>query len=147
MEQFISPITISIATLVGFIIGMVWYSPFLFMNAWIKGEGVTKDIIPKRSGLYMAQVHAYSFVAHGVIATVLAIIFELLQVSSMKIALSVSLLLTFGFIVSVRIIDMVYTIQGKHYEKRSQIKFLVSAGYYLTIVTGMSAVLFKVATW
>lgn len=144
MELFFTPINVLQATIAGFLIGALWFSPFLFMKAWLKGEGVTKDQMPKRSIMYLLQINAYSFVAHGAMAAVLALLFDVLAVSSLSLAVVLGLLLTFGFIVTTKFIDMVYTLQGKHFEVRHQIKFLVQAGYYLTTVTIMSVVLFLV---
>ena len=145
MNLFFTPLSIFIATCAGFFVGALWYSPVLFMKAWMKGEGITKEHLPKRSKLYLFQVNLYSFVAHGAIASVLAVIFELLAIPSLFAAGSLGLLLSFGFIVTTRFVDMIYTTSGNHYEAKSQIRFLVSSGYYLTTVLVMSTVLFLIA--
>ncbi len=144
MELFFTPVNVFLATLAGFLVGMIWFSPFLFMKAWLKGEGVTKDQIPKRSTMYMVQINAYSFIAHGAMAAVLAVIFDVLAVNSLTLAVVLGLLLTFGFVVTTRFIDMVYTLKGKHYDSQSQVKFLVQVGYYLAVTIVMSTVLFLV---
>jgi uncharacterized membrane protein (DUF485 family) len=144
METFLTPTAIFLATCAGFLVGSVWYSPLLFMKAWMKGEGTTKEHMPKRSLRYMIQINLYSFITHGAIATVLAILLQVLSITSLNVAVSLGLLLAFGFIVTTRFIDMIYTISGNHYEARAQIKFLVSSGYYLVVVALMSAVLFVV---
>lgn len=137
--------TVTLATCAGFIVGFIWYSPFLFMKAWLYGQGITKETMPKRSKAYMIQINMYSFIAHGAIATVVALIFDLLQISSLNVAVSLGLLLTFGFIVTTHYIDMLYTVDGAHWNRKSQVKFLVNAGYYLLTVSVMSAVLFVMA--
>ena len=142
METFLTPGSIFIATCAGFAIGALWYSPLLFIKAWMKGEGITKSQLPKRSARYMVQIQTYSFIAHGAMASVLAIIFDLLSISSLKLAISLSLLLAFGFIVTTRFVDMIYTIQGNHYDAKSQMKFLVSSGYYLVVSVVIAMTLF-----
>lgn len=137
--------TVTLATCAGFIVGFVWYSPILFMNAWLYGQGITKETMPKRSKAYMIQINLYSIIAHGAIASVVALMFDVLQVSTLKVAVTLGMLLTFGFIVTTHYIDMLYTVDGTHWNKRAQIKFLVHAGYYLCAVSVMSAVLFLVA--
>ena len=144
MLLFFTPLHILIATIVGFFFGALWYSPFLFLKAWLKGEGLELSQVPKHTKMYMIQTHLYSFVAHALMASVLAIMFDLLLVTTLSLALCLGLLLTFGFIVTTRFIDMVYTTRGKHYEIESQVKFLVSAGYYLLVMSIMSSVLFWV---
>lgn len=101
--------------------------------------------VPKRSNTYLIQINVYSLIAHGAIASVLAILFDLLMVSTLKGAVSLGLLLGFGFIATTRFIDMIYTTKGQHYEKQSQVKFLVGAGYYITVIALMSVVLFFAA--
>ncbi len=142
METFFTPLSIFVATCASFVVGAIWYSPLLFINAWMKGEGVTKNQLPKRSKSYMARIQLYSFIAHGAMASVLAVIFDLLRISSLRVAVSLGLLLALGFIITTRFIDMVYTIHGNHYDAKSQIKFLVSSGYYVVVVVVMSTALF-----
>lgn len=142
MELFFTPIHVLCATIAGFLVGAIWYSPVLFMKAWLKGEGITKDQMPKRTTAYMVQINVYSFIAHGAMASVLAVIFDVLTIKSLMLAVIIGSLLTFGFIVTTQFITMVYTPKGKHYEMQSQIKFLVGAGYYLVVVAVMSSVLF-----
>jgi hypothetical protein len=145
MPLFFTPVHVLIATIIGFLVGAVWFSPVLFMKAWLFGEGVTTDAMPKRSKQYMLTINLYSLIAHSAMASVLAILFEILMVNTLKGAVSLGLLLAFGFIATVKFIDMIYTTKGKHYEKQSQIKFLVSTGYYIVVVAVMSTVLFFAA--
>lgn len=143
--QFFIVESVAMASIMGFLVGALWYSPFLFMNAWLVGEGITKAQIPKRSKVYMMQINVYSLLSHGAIASVLALMFDLLQVSSLMAAISVGLLLCFGFIVTTRYIDMIYTVKSSHLSKETQVKFLVSSGYYITVTAVMSAILFLLA--
>lgn len=144
METFFTPVAIFITTCAGFAVRFAWYSPFIFMKAWMKGEGLTEGSLPKRDRRYMMRVSLYSFIACGAMASVLAIMFEVLAVTSLSLAVSLGLLLTFGFIVTTQFIDMIYTTHGSHYEARSQYKFLIASGYYLVVMGVMSAVLFLV---
>jgi hypothetical protein len=94
----------------------------------------------------MFAISAYSFIAHGALTTVLALVLEIFPASSYKVTLSLSLLIVFGFIITTKFIDMIYTPHGKHYDLPSQIKFLVSIGYYLFVVTIITSVLFYMHT-
>ncbi|MCF7843447.1 DUF1761 domain-containing protein [Candidatus Gracilibacteria bacterium] len=140
--QFFTPTTILIATILGFGFGALWYSPALFMRAWLMGEGIEKSELPKRSKMYMIQINVYSFLAHGAMASVVALMLELLQVSSLKVALVLGGLLTLGFMVTTNFINMVYTTEGVHYSRKHQIKFLVNSGYYICVISIMSATVF-----
>jgi len=146
MELFFTPLHVIVAAGAGFLVGTIWYSPLLFLRAWLSAEGVSSQNAPKRTTLYIVQTHLYSFIAHVALTAVLAILFDLLAVSSFIIALTLGLLLTFGFIVTVLFTQMVYTPTGNHYDKKAQIKFLVSAGHYLVTIGVISLVLFMITS-
>lgn len=139
--QFFTQQSVILTTLVVMIFGFLWYS-VLFNKAWLIGEGFTKKEISKRSKAYMLQINLYSMLAHGALVSVLALMFDILQVSSLKVAVSLGLLFAFGFIVITHFIDMIYTVRGEYSRKENQIKFLVSSGYYLCMVALASFVLF-----
>lgn len=142
MHTFFTPLTIVLASLSMFCVAFVWYSPVLFFKAWLIGEGVTKEQLPKKTTWNIVQMSVYSIIAYGAIASVLAVMFDVLAVTTLNLAITLSLLLGFGFIVTTRFVDMLYTIHGKHYEKRAQIKFLVSSLFYLVSLTVMASVIF-----
>jgi hypothetical protein len=144
MQTFFTTQGILWATIVGFGFGALWYSPMLFINAWLKGIGMTKEHLPHRSKRYMATTMTYAFVAHGAIAATLATMFDIAEIDTLKNAVYLGLFLSFGFVATTRFIDMVYTVSGSHYEMRPQLNFLVSAGYYVCLSAVMSAVLFLV---
>jgi hypothetical protein len=142
MDIFFTPLPIISATVFACFFGFLWYSPVLFLNVWIKANGLTKDKLPKRSNMYMASISVYSLIAHGAMCSVLALLFEIVQVTTLKMALSVGGLVALGFIVATRYIEMLYTLEGTHYARPQQIKFFVTAGYFLFVVIIMSTVLF-----
>lgn len=143
--HFFTPSTILIAAVFGFLLGSIWYSPYMFMKAWLMGQGITPKELPKRGILYMIQINVYSFIAHTALASVLALMFDLLQINSLKVAVSLGLLLTFGFIVTTHFIDMIYSVRGEHWRRENQVKFLVVSGYYLSMTAIVSSILFWLA--
>lgn len=143
--MYLTPSNIIVAALVAFAYGALWYSPILFINVWMKGEGMTKETLPKRTPLYLLQTNLYSLISLGAMASVLAIIFDLLAVPTLKAAIALALLLGFGLVVTTRFMDMIYTVHGKHYEARSQIRFLLSSSYYLGTIVVLTVVLFAMA--
>ena len=144
MTLFFTPLPIALATVGAFLVGFLYYAPFLFQKLWLRGEGATKATVPKRSTTYLIRTNLYSLIAHGCIAAVTAFVFDLVEVNTLQIAVSLGVLMSLGFIVSTRFIDMVYTIQGSDYEAKNQIKFLVSSGYYITTMATISVILFWV---
>jgi hypothetical protein len=147
MELFLTPLHILLTAVAGFLVGAVWYSPILFLKPWLASEGLTKEHMQNNGLLYQIQIQLYSFVAHAAMAAVLAVLFDIIEVGSLEVAVSLGLLITFGFVVTGRFIDMVYTTKGKHFERQPQMKFLISSGYYLATIAVMSAVLFSVSTY
>lgn len=141
--QFLTLESVGLATLTAFVFSFVWYVVF-FEKAWLVGEGITKHELPKRSKWYMIQINVYSFLAHGALTSVVALMFDLLQISTLKTAISLGLLFAFGFMVSTHFIDMLFTVHGEHFRRQNQIKFLVSSGYYITMIILVSTVLFLV---
>jgi Protein of unknown function (DUF1761) len=144
METFFTLHAIIIAAVCGYIFGALYYSPFLFLKPWLQSQGFSLSTIPKRSNRYIVQINVYSFIAHGCMAAVLALMFDLLGVDTTKAAVSVAAILGIGFVMSTKYIDMLYTLEGNHWDMKSQLKFLISAGYYvlMLIVMAVSLVLF-----
>ena len=147
METFLTPQGIIGATIVAFVFGALYYSPIMFLNVWLKvSRKFPHNELPKQKAFYVVSVHLYSLVAHGAIAAVLALMLDVAGVTTLKMALSIGALLSLGFIVTTRYIDMLYVVDDVHYSKQSQIKFLLSAGYYFSVILIMSTVLFFVAS-
>ncbi len=144
MTSYLTLEGVFLATLAAFIFGALWYSPLLFLNAWIKGKGLKPGELPKRTTRYILQTQGYSFVAHGCMAAVLAVIFDITQVETLKVALSLGALLAFGFTTTTHFVALVYTMEGNHYDKKNQINFLIMSLYYVVAIVIMSAVLFFV---
>lgn len=146
METFLTPQGIMGATIVAFVFGSIYYSPLVFLNVWLKVSRLSQKELPKRKTSYMIGVHFYSLLAHGAMAAVVALMLDVAGVTTLKMALSIGALLSLGFIVTTRYIDMLYVVDDVHYSKQSQIKFLLSSGYYFLTVLIMSIVLFFVAS-
>ena len=143
MHIFFSPLVISAGAVAGFLVGSLWYTA-LFGRAYLYGIGMTKATLPKRSTKYMVQIMAYSLFAHAGIAATIAAMLDVLVVSSLSVALYMTLLLTFGFIVTTKFIDLAYTVPAAHYEKRPQVNFLVHSGYYICMTLVMTVVMWFV---
>lgn len=60
--QNLNWLAILMAALSTFVIGGLWYSPLLFMNAWLESIGYTKENIPKRNpALVFGLTFVFSF--------------------------------------------------------------------------------------
>jgi len=138
-----NPWGVLLAAVVAFIIGSVWYSPLLFSKAWLDGFGKTPDdLMSNKNMLKMKRIMFYSFITMIATAFVLSVFIEVAGVTTLLGAVQVGLLLCFGFIVTTRFSDMIYTIGDPHWTKRPQELFFVNVGYSILQFAAMSAVIF-----
>ena len=64
---------VGLAAVLAFALGMLWYSPLLFANAWMEGHGHTEENMERmRAGL--APTLALSFLCWFVMAAILAVV-------------------------------------------------------------------------
>ena len=103
------------------------------MNTWLDGLGMNREQLPKRTAGYMWQTMIYTFLVTVIMCTVLALFLDATQVTSLANAIKLALLLCFGFIVTVKFTDMLYTFSGPFYGVRAQKVFFVQAGYYVAM--------------
>jgi|SRR3989344_1050084 len=145
LEIIIHPIGILVAGIAGYTIGMLWYSPALFMKPWLSGLGKTEDDLKKpteyRSKLYMMGLMIYTLIVCIVVAFALSSILNLIGAKTILETVGVSMLLCFGFIVTVKFTDMLYTLDGPHWGIRAQKLFFVNAGYYVVMFITMGIIL------
>lgn len=79
---------ILVATVAGMILGALWYSSLLFGNAWMKCIGKTPDTLGKPTVPMIGSVIASLLSATGV-----ALMFSLIDVSSLPVAIGTVLIL------------------------------------------------------
>ncbi len=79
---------IIVATLIGMFLGAFWYSPVAFGNAWMKCIGQTKETLGKQTGPLVGSIFASLLTAIGV-----ALLFALINVSSVSAAVGIGLIL------------------------------------------------------
>lgn len=135
-------VEVIIAAIAAFAFGAVWYmSPIgkVWMNnkIWLDNEN------PRwRSGKYMAMMYSTSIVLTAVIAYVLDVIYQILGLATLSEHLHVTWLLCFGFVITTKFSDMIFTNTPPFFGKRAQIVFLIDAGYNIGIFTIMALVLY-----
>ena len=91
----INPLGVAIATIVGFVIGGLWYSPFLFGDLWWKLRGIDPAAVPN-DGLPVGKMAA-EIVRVLVVATTLAWLQHASGTTSFGAALLLGLILWLGF--------------------------------------------------
>lgn len=126
------------------IVGMIWYSPFLFGNVWKKAMHLDeKDLEAMKKGV--GRSYFFGFVAALVTTYVLAHFITYMinlnlpavnagQVTAMAIALQTAFWLWMGVVVTTHLTDTLF-------EKRSFNVYLVSVGYHLACLMASGAIL------
>ncbi|MDO8604492.1 MAG: DUF1761 domain-containing protein [bacterium] len=118
------------ATVAGYAVGAIWYSPLLFMNAYLKvlGKDTTDHEANKKE---FARVMIYGFLNTGATAFALAVILMLLSPSTFLGYFYIVLFICFSFVVTTKFSDLIYASAGHHWERSAQILFLINSGYYI----------------
>ena len=81
-------VAIGAATVVGMVLGALWYSPVLFANQWMQCIGKTKETLGSPTLPMIGSVFACVLTAVGI-----AILHNIIGVGSLEQALTVGLLL------------------------------------------------------
>lgn len=146
MFEILNPVGIFIAAIAGYVLGAAWYSPILFTKPWLDGLGKTKEEVmrpqPHKTKRYMWSLMAYTFAVTVAIAFTLDLFIVLTGATTLLEILQVSMLLVFGFIVTTRFIDMLYTLDKPFWSIPAQKLFFVNAGYYIATFLAMGTVLY-----
>ncbi len=121
---------IVVATVAGFLIGGVWYSPVLFANAWMRESGVTKEEAGKSN---IAKIFGLAFVYTFVMAFNLAMFMNAPGVTLAKGAF-------WGFLTGFGWIAMAMFITGL-FERKSVTYMLINAGYMVVALTVMGLII------
>ncbi|MDO8572610.1 MAG: DUF1761 domain-containing protein [bacterium] len=146
MFEILNPVGIFVAAIVGYVIGMAWYSPILFMKPWLEGQGKTPEDFSKpqkhKTKKYMFSLMVYTFMVTTTIAFVLAVFITLTGALTLLEILQISILLAFGFIVTTKFSDMLYTVDKPFWSMQAQKLFFVNAGYYIAMFLAMGSTLY-----
>jgi hypothetical protein len=121
---------IIVATLAGFLIGGLWYSPVLFAKAWMRESGVTDEKMKTGS---MAKIFGFAFLWTFVMAFNLAMY---LNAPGTDLAWGA----TAGFLAGFGWVAMSMFITGL-FERKSITYMLINAGYMVVALTAMGAII------
>lgn len=84
----------------------------------------------------------YTFIITVVVAFMLDLFISLTDATTLLEILEISMLLAFGFIVTTKFTDMLYTIEKPFWSMQAQKLFFVTAGYYIAMFLAMGTVLY-----
>ncbi len=125
-------IAVAAATLVGMVLGALWYSPIAFGPAWMRAINKTPEQLGKATGPMIGSMVASLLTAIGV-----AIVFELIGVASIGVAVQIGLVLGLLIIFPALLSDNLFCGWGLRL-------LAIQAGYRVLSVLFMTVVVFLV---
>lgn len=125
-------IGVLVATVIGMLLGALWYSPILFGNAWMKCIGKTPETLGKSTIPMIGSIFASLITALGV-----SFLFSLINVSSLTTAVGIGTTLGFLIIFPAMLSDNLFCGWGNKL-------LLIQSGYRAVSVTLMSVALYYV---
>ncbi len=122
-------LAVTVASILAFVVGGLWYSPVMFFKAWLKGAGLTEQ--DTRQG-HPARIYGGAFVMTFIAATLLAVVIG--HQRSLGAGLHWGLIVGLGWVA---------TSFGTNYlfERRTLTLWLVNAGYNVLTFVLMGAVI------
>ncbi len=131
MELFgINIIAVIAATVVGMVLGALWYSPFLFGDKWMKCLGKTPETLGSATGPMIGSIIASLLTAIGV-----ALLSHLIKVNSFEMALHTGLVLALLIIFPAFLSDSLFCGWGRGL-------LFIQSGYRMVSVIVMSIVIY-----
>jgi hypothetical protein len=145
MFAIINPWAVLVAAIVAYLVGWAWYSPILWQKPWMQARGDSGKNW-EEGKKEMPKVMFYGFVNTLLMSYVIAVFLALIGVTSLMGALQVALLLCFGFVVTVKFNDLLYTNTPPHYGRRAQLLFIIDCGYQIALFMTVSAILWYMSS-
>ncbi len=133
----INYLAVLVSAVLGFAIGMAWYSPFLFGNIWMKLSGISKTSVEKSKKKGMAKSIAASFVGGLVMSFVLAHFIDIAGSVTALEGAQTGFWIWLGFIAPVMIGMVLW--EGKSFKL-----YTVKVLHYLAVLMVMGSIL---AVW
>ncbi len=130
----INPLGVFFAALAYFIIGWLWYAPFLFGNEWGRHDEMLEGTLER--GISLRKIGAYigEFIISLIIAYVFAIFLQISQANEMIEGITVAFWAWIGFIATTHFSAVLW---GRKTLKH----FLIHAGFMLVGLLVMGAIL------
>ena len=135
-------ISIIIASVIAFLFGAAWYTGPIgkkWMRAKLWSE---ENRAMTQTGKYMRMMYGTSFALTVLVAYVLSVFFKITDAVTLGEHLRLAMLLCFGFVITTKFNDMIYTGTPPFWSKRAQTVFLVDSGYYIGVFAIVATVLY-----
>ena len=127
-------LAILVVAIISQMIGMLWYSPALFANKWMKLSGLTRAHIRKAKAKSMAKPRVVRFIAFLITGWVFSLVLEAFGATTFGAGAVVGFLAWLGFAGTV-------TLTGVLWEGKSSSLWMLNNGYTLVYFIVMSGIL------
>ncbi len=125
-------LAILVATIVSYALGALWYSPYMFLDAWMEDTAAQRSAKP---GMAMLPLQAINLVAQFISVSVFAVILSLTNTVANAVNLSIIVAILFLAASAIKF----YT-----HESRSWRLFLINSGYDVVVLLVAA---FVIASW
>lgn len=132
---YISLTEVIVGAIAAFVIGALWYSPVLFLNAWLKELKISKKDMEKSKKKGMVTEMIIAFLKTLVFAAVLALAIKAFKPYTLLAYIQVGLMLWLGFIATTMLDPVLW-------EKKSLNLYLINVSQHLVSVVVMSIIFF-----
>ena len=130
-----------VATVIAYLAGWAWYSPFLWQKSWMKARGDNGTDWEQHGKKEMPKIVIYGLLNTFAEALTIAVFLAVTGVTTLTGSLQVALLLCFGFVVTIKFNDLLYTATPPHWGKRAQMLFLIDSGYQIVVFCVVASIL------
>lgn len=131
MQIEINYLAVLAAAGASFIIGLIWYSPFILGKSWRRLSGITDEEMKGRNPAVPLSV---SFIADLVLAYVLAYFIQYAGINTAVLGMTVGFWSWLGFIATIQLTDAMFT--GKPIGL-----YLINTSYRLAALVAMGAII------
>lgn len=133
------------ATVVTYLIGWAWYSPLLWQKPWVAARGGMDEHWEKNGRKEMPRVMAYGFFNTFLMCFAIAVFLVLTGATTLMESLQVALLACFGFVVTAKFNELLYTAHPPHWGRRAQTLFLIDTGYLVVLFVVAAKVIWYIS--
>ncbi|TFG26021.1 MAG: DUF1761 domain-containing protein [Promethearchaeota archaeon] len=127
VKNMINIWAILVITVIYFILGGLWFTPFLFGKAWAKALNFNLDERNPKPKHFISAL-----IANFITTLFLALLLELIGFYDLLIALIVAVIIGIGFVLPIGLIDVIF-------EEKNFKAYLIDAGYHIVgiIIAGL----------
>jgi hypothetical protein len=105
----VNHLAVVVAALFNWLLGALWYSPFLFAPQWMKALNINpKSLEQRKKALSMSTIMAVSFASLWVLSYVLAFVLELTSARTLGAGALTGFLLWLGFVATTSLSSVLY---------------------------------------